>query len=70
VEKTKKILGKAEEAVKDEKKLTSLLSKTAQKVKGLASDSSEWKELKSKINTMIIMVKLSLIHISEPTRPY
>lgn len=57
MEKTKKIFDKAQETVKDKKKLTGLLSKTAEKVKDLASDSSEWKEMKTKINTMVKMVQ-------------
>ena len=57
MEKTKKILEKAEETVNDKKKLTSLLSSTAKKVKGLASNSSDWTEMKTKINTMVKMVQ-------------
>lgn len=50
----------ARETVGDQKKLRDVLSKSTSKLKKLVGDSSEWKELKSKVNVLIAMVQAHL----------
>ncbi|MBC6401919.1 MAG: DUF1232 domain-containing protein [Ekhidna sp.] len=53
----KKIVEEAKKTVRDRKKLLDMLAKTMQKMKGLTAGSSEWKTLRSKVNTLTDMVQ-------------
>lgn len=59
--KKEKILKEARETVGSKKKLIHVVSQSTEKLKKFATDSSEWKELKSKVNVFVRMVQ---IHIS------
>lgn len=56
-----KIFKEANETIGNKKKLSDVVSKSAEKLKNFATDSTEWKELKSKANVLIQMVQT---HIS------
>jgi len=60
LDKKQKIMEDARETVGDQKKLRDVLSKSTSKLKKLVGDSSEWKELKSKVNVLIAMVQAHL----------
>lgn len=53
----KKIFEQAKETVKDRKKLSDVLSKSTKKIKDLATNSPEWKELQTKVNTLASMAQ-------------
>ncbi|MEM6736779.1 MAG: YkvA family protein [Bacteroidota bacterium] len=60
MDKKKKILNKAKETISNTEKLRNVVSKAAAKLKSIASESSEWKELRSKISLLIRMVQVQI----------
>ena len=58
--KKEKIFDEAKESISSKKKLGDVVSKSTEKLKKLATDSTEWKELKSKANTLVQMVQSHL----------
>jgi len=67
LDRQKKIFRDAKNALGDKKRLKDVVSKSSSKVKKLVSDSSEFKELKSKVNVLIRMVQA---HISGRYRAF
>ncbi len=59
--KREKIYNETKETVSSKEKLKNVVAKSAEKLKKLASDSVEWKELKSKVNVLLRMIH---VHVS------
>ncbi len=57
MDKKKKIFKEAKKTINDEKKLSQIVSKAIAKLKNLAANSPEWKELQSKVRVLIKMMK-------------
>ena len=55
--KKKKIFNEAKETVGSKKKLSDVVSRSTEKLKKIATDSAEWKELRSKVSVLIQMVQ-------------
>ena len=60
MEQRRKIFEEAKKTVSDSKKLREVVSNAAHKVKNLAANSTEWKELRSKVNVLVSMVQSHL----------
>lgn len=60
METKEKIYNEAKNTVSSTEKLKKVVGQSADKLKKLASDSSEWKEFKSKINILIRMIQVHL----------
>lgn len=60
MDKKKKLFDKAKEAISNTEKLKNIVSKSADKLKSIASESSEWKELRSKISLFIRMIQVQI----------
>ena len=67
MDKKKKIFEEAKRTVRDRKKLSGVLSKLAQKIQDSAANSPDWKELKSKVNTLASMLQY---HVSGKYRAF
>jgi len=67
VDRKKKIAAKAKRILKDQEKVSDVLSKTTQKMKDFAANSPKWEKLKSKVNTLAGMVQS---HISGEYRAF
>ena len=65
--KKEKIFNEAKETVGSRQKLGDVVSKSAEKLKKFATESPEWKELRSKVNILIRMVQT---HISGEYRAF
>ena len=60
MEQRRKIFEEAKKTVSDSKKLREVVSNAAHKVKNLAANSTEWKELRSKVTVLVSMVQSHL----------
>ncbi|MEM0939805.1 MAG: YkvA family protein [Bacteroidota bacterium] len=60
MDKKKKLFDKAKQAISNTEKLKNIVSKSADKLKSIASESSEWKELRSKISLFIRMIQVQI----------
>ena len=67
MDRKEKIFNEAKETIGNKQKLKEVISRSSSKLKSLVGESSEWKELKSKVDVLIAMVQA---HISGRYRAF